>query len=620
MCFRVILLLNQSHLVGDDTPIQSVFQALFIGFRFDLVISSYILLPVFLLTSIPYLFGLTWKWLPKVLLVFSQILFSSAFLVCAIDIPYYDQFFSRFSINAFQWMDSPLFILNMVAEEPTYWFYFIPFLGTSLIFFTILRRVFNDASFSNWKKKKWISSALTILFLGMMLLFMRGRIEQKAPIGIGTAYFSNIFFLNQLGLNPNFTLLKSFLDSRKKENQSVNFMSNEEAIKIVQEYFKISKSPYDDPLLRIAEIDSNRINKKNVVLVIMESMAAYKLKRTWGLENLTPFLDSLTYEGIYFPNTYTAGIHTYNGIFSTLFSYPALFSQQPMKGSSIAKYDGIATSLKKHGYSTQYFCTHDGQFDNVAGFLKLNDFEIIVEKSDYPSNEVKSTLGVPDDYMFRFAVDRLNKVSNLNKPFFATIMTASDHRPYYIPDYFEPENSEPKKQAIEYSDYSIRTFIELASRQSWYDKTLFVFVADHGSPVNINYRLSKDYNHSPLLFFSPNFIERNQVIQSMAGQIDVYPSIMGLLNLSFENKTLGINLFKEQRPYIYFNADDKYGVIDKNWLLVVEQNGFKGLYQYRNSDLKNYISIFPEKGKIMQTFAESNLQVFQYIVNQKNGN
>lgn len=100
----------------------------------------------------------------------------------------------------------------------------------------------------------------------------------------------------------------------------------------------------------------------------------------------------------------------------------------------------------------------------------------------------------------------------------------------------------------------------------------------------------------------------------MAGQIDVYPSIMGLLELPFENNTLGINLFKEKRPYIYFNVDDKYAVLDNEWLMIVKKDGTKGLYKYREKDQNNYLVENKELGERMRIYAESNIQTYQYLL------
>lgn len=614
--FRFILFINEIDRIDTTVPITDILYAFIMGIRFDIVICGYILLLPYILLTANFLFFKT-HFLKTISFGFIAILFSFAFLVGAADIPYFKQFFSRFSVTAFEWADSPLFVFKMIIEEPRYWLYIIPLLISLFIFYKILRKIIYAKSDLPTQPKLWLQTLVSLLFLGVMFIGIRGRFDEKSPIRTGTAYFCNHPFLNQLGLNPNFTLIRSYLDKMKEENKPIELIDNDIAIANVQKYLNISNIDSVFPILRAENQADSNTQYKNIVIVIMESMSAAKMGIHGNQDKLTPFLDSLSKSSYYFENTYTAGIHTFNGIFSTLFSYPALFKQHPMKESSILKYRGIATSTKKHNYSSIYFTTHDGQFDNVEGFLLANDFEQVVSKKDYPAEKVKTTLGVPDDFMFEFSIPKLNELSQKGKPFLSVFMTASDHGPYYLPEYFKPKNTDIKKQIVEYADYSLQKFMQLSSQQPWYENTLFVFVADHGAPLSALYDLSLDYNHSPLIFYQPTMIHEAKVFSNMAGQIDVFPSIMGLLKIPFENNTLGINLFAEARPYIYFNADDKYGVIDQKWLLIVKQDNTIGLYKYADKDLTNYEKQYPDIVKQMKDYAESNLQTSQYMIKKR---
>jgi phosphoglycerol transferase MdoB-like AlkP superfamily enzyme len=614
--FRIILFINELNRLDESATITTILLSFFMGIRFDIVISGYILFFPFLTFTILTIYKNS-NVAQRIVFYFIFFIFSVAFLVCAADIPYFNQFFSRFSVTAFEWMNSPLFVLKMIVQEPLYWLYIIPFIVIEFIFYRRLKYIFNTTKKEGIVKNKWKFAFISLLAAGFIFLGVRGRVDEKSPIRVGTAYFCNNAFLNQLGLNPNFTLIRSLIDAMDEENKVVNLMDENIAVNNVQNYFQIQNILSGSPIERIENDTVTNKNKYNVVFVIMESMSAAKMQRHGNTKNLTPFLDSLSNKGYYFENNYTAGIHTFNGIFSTLFSYPALFRQHPMKESGMFKYNGIASTLKKHDYSTIYFTTHDGQFDNVEGFLNGNDYDQVIAKDDYPLGKAKTTLGVPDDYMFEFSIPILNKLHRQEKPFFASFMTASDHRPFYIPEYFTPKNLEEKDKIVEYADYSLHKFINMASQQPWFKNTIFVFVADHGSPVSSKYDLSLDYNHSPLLFYAPEIIKEHKTFSQMSGQIDVFPSTMGLLGLTYKNNTLGINLFNQKRPYIYFNADDKYGVIDTSWLLIVRNDKFKGLYKYKNNDVTNYANEHKSIVTKMQSYAESNLQTFQYLLKHK---
>jgi len=613
--FRFILFLTgMENIDGLSANLGDIGKAFVMGIRFDVVISGYLLaLPVLVLTTI-YIFGKRYRFVSRFMFWFIYLIFSVAFMICAIDIPYFNQFFSRLTISALQWLDSPMFVFKMVIEEPSYWMYSIPFILAAFLFYKLLKRIYSKVEKQPVIDRPiWLKLIVSVLFLGFMLVGMRGRLALKAPIKVGTAYITDNAFLNQLGLNPVFTFLQSYLENLDKRNEAIALMDEKTAISMVQQSLDIDPADPYYPLYRQVIPDSIAANKPNVVIIIMESMAASKMKRNGNKLNLTPFLDSLALNSYYFDSIYTAGIHTFNGVFSTLFSYPAIFRQQPMRESRILKYNGISNTLKKLGYSTTYITTHDGQFDNIQGFLSTNDFDQIITEDDYPSDEVKTTLGVPDDYMFRYSISVINKLHDNGRPFLVAFMTASNHGPYYLPDYYKPRNKGLKDQMIEYSDWSLQQFIKMASKQSWYSNTLFVFVADHGIHKKRSYDISLEYHHTPLIFFAPGLLPGSRIFNQIGGQIDVYPTIMGILKLPWINNTSGIDLLKEERPYIMVNSIDNYGVIGKEFFLIVKHDGSSKLFKYRNGSMKDYSGEFPEIKKRMDDYARCNLQVFQYI-------
>lgn len=451
-------------------------------------------------------------------------------------------------MGLFDWFDNLGFVFSMIIEEPKYFFIILPLVFLLYIFHAILRKIFNRTS----KRKplnRTIKTLSYVLFLGLIFIGIRGRVQKKSPITIGTAYFSNHSFLNQLGLNPVFILMRSYLDSQNKKNTTIHLMEDELAISMVQEFLNIKPNSSISPIARKITPDTISVDKPNVILITMESMSAAKMAKHGNQNNLTPFLDSLSHESIYFKNIYTSGKHTFNGIFSSMFSFPALYRQHPMK--SIKSYYGLSHVLRSQGYSTTYFTTHDSQFDNVEGFLRANAYDNIISQSDYPLSEIKTTLGVPDDIMFKFSIPIINELHTENKPFLVSFMTASDHGPYYIPEYFEPKNKAIKNQIVEYADWSLSQFMKSARKQDWFKNTIFIFVADHGAAMSTPYDISLDYHHTPLIFHAPYRIKHPKQYDNLGGQIDLFPTLMGLLNLPYTNNTLGIDLLKETRPYIF---------------------------------------------------------------------
>ncbi len=613
--FRLILFFTQLEQVGEAST-GKILQAFLMGVRFDVVISGYILLLPAVVWSVFTFIGEKVVIMEKIVLIFQTILFSLCFLVCGADIPYFNQFFDRFNLCAFNWMDgntSIILILKMIFQEPSYWLYIIPVLIASFLYYFIGNKIIKNTK--TWESKHYFAKSIfTILLLALMMLGIRGRITVKSPIRVGTAYFCDNAFLCQLGLNPVFTLGRSFLDSQSSDNVEYPFMDDSTSIQNMQKELNIISVNKDYPLARSIVSDSAQ-NNYNVVIVIMESMSVDKMARFGCTNNLTPFLDSLSHEGLFFENCFSSGTHTYNGVYSTLFSYPTIFRQHPLKRNPILSYNGVATILKNHNYNTAFFLTHDAEFDNLNGTLRANDFDKIISQSDYPSHELKGTWGVPDDYMFRFSIPVLNEMAKSSKPFFATLLTTSDHGPFYVPPYFKPRSKDIEYQIVEYADYSLRKFMQMAKQQPWFENTIFVFVADHGSVHNAVYSLPISYIHIPLLFYCPKLLPAS-TCQELAGQIDLFPTLMGLLNISYTNNTFGIDLQNNKRNYTVSTGDDKFAVIDADWMLLInyaDNNPIK-LFKYKTKDTKDYSIEFVDKVKEMKSFGESQLQATQCIL------
>ena len=614
--FRIALLLLNLDRLGETTAWEVV-QAFVMGVRFDIVTIGFVIaIPTIVLIIFSFfgkksrLFEIIYTWV-------LTICFTITFGICAADIPYFEQFFDRFNITAFEWMATgdSAFVFKMIFEEPTYILMMLPVLGSGLVFWFFTNRIMKRST--GWKSVGYVRYGIcTLLLGGLIFIGMRGRLNEKSPIMVGTAYFCNNAMLNQLGLNPNFTLARSWLDAKDPDNQKVVFMSDDAAIAMVQKNLGI-ENPYPDfPIAR--EIVSDSVsNDYNVIVVIMEGMSYNKTAHGGNTRNLTPFLDELMDKSLSFNNCYTSGTHTYCGIYTTFTSYPVIFRNHALKRIPVLQYDGIATTLQKNGYQTTYFTTHDKEFDNVAGFLSQNGVERIISQADYPVSEVKTTLGVPDDYLFRFAMPIFDEMASNDRPFCAVMMTASDHGPFYIPDYFEPRSDEVKYQITEYADWSLQRFIEMAQEKPWFDNTLFVFVADHGAALDTDYSIPLSYFHTPLVFYMPKHLQAAEN-EAIASQMDVFPTVMGILGKSYVNNSFGIDLRKEERRYAYFMGDDKYGVLDGVWLLINKPAEEQiGLYRYQEKNKKNYASEYPEVAEDMKKYAESSWQVSDYQQDKK---
>jgi arylsulfatase A-like enzyme len=142
-------------------------------------------------------------------------------------------------------------------------------------------------------------------------------------------------------------------------------------------------------------------------------------------------------------------------------------------------------------------------------------------------------------------------------------------------------------------------------------------VADHGAALDKRYDMPLSYVHTPLIFYAPKLLGEPKQFKMLGNQVDIFPTVMGILQLPYVNNTFGIDLFEEKRPYSFAYADDKYAVLDAQYIYVLRENGVASLYHYPDGDMKNYLEAIPGKAADMQRYGESVFQAAQWL--RKNG-
>ncbi|MDD4602494.1 MAG: LTA synthase family protein [Bacteroidales bacterium] len=621
--FRVLLVLielDSVETIPHKVPL--ILKAFRIGWRFDTVIACYILILPALLLSVFSFLRIRSRWIYSFITVFIASLSIGAFFIAAVDIPWFNHFSTRITSAVFNWKNSPGFVFKMIIEEPKYFIYFFVFLLFSIIFIFSYRRIrkyfFSRQNLLIREERRFPADQIiiTLLMMGLICLGARGRIEKKSPIKPAAAFFSEYSLVNQIALNPDYTFMVSMMDDHNEENRELHLVRDDDAIKCMMQAFGISKLLPGSPIAR--EVHPKGLPlKANVVVVIMESMSGKCMSHFGNPHHLTPNLDSLANHSLFFNHVYSSGFHTSAGIYATLFSFPNLLNHHPLNQVIIPEFTGLGKTLYDRGYQTIYFTTHDEMFDNIGGFLKFNGYERIVSQKDYPTWQVKSTLGVPDHYMFENAIPYLNKLYTQKKPFLSVFLTASLHDPFIIPEDvpgFHPNSSYIDYKIVEYADWSIGHFLKIASKQAWFDSTIFIFIADHGKKVNRNtYDLSLQYFQIPLIIYSPLLIQP-AVIEKTGAQMDVFPTVMGLLNQDYLNNSFGINLLKEDRPFAFFCSDDAIGCVNREFFFVSRHNGKESLYKFGNGSERNYLLKYGPLADSMRNYAFSMLQGSQWLV------
>jgi phosphoglycerol transferase MdoB-like AlkP superfamily enzyme len=595
--------------------------AFFIGWRFDTVVACYLLATPFLVLSFAHVTGSRWPM--RTVHAFLCVCGIPVLLILAADIPWFLHTYARLSTSALLWSSNQGYMAKMVFQERSFWLYLLPFIGGYALWGLGLRwsrtvLVAHAYSHDPPHGFRHISTSLAgaLLLGGTLFLGMRGRLDEKSPIQNGTAYFGSDPLLNQLGLNPVFTFGASMGRKDAGSQDDGTRMTDRDAVWNALRELGGDQRTTGSPIARNI-VPEGPMDSANVVVILLESMSTFKMGQYGGPQGLTPFLNSLRKVSLDCDHAYSAGIHTFNGIYSTLYSFPALYDQQPLEDWLNKKHQGLANVLSQQGYRTLFCTTHDPEFDNMKGFLLSQGFDRVISEDDYPSEWVASTNGVPDHRMFEHVVPELSKLA-LHGPFLSVFMTTSDHKPYILPDHlwFEPTSEKLEDQMVEYVDASVARFFELAKKEPWYAHTVFVILGDHGINMGHTYDMPLSFHHTPLLFYSPSGQLSPGRLSAPCGQIDVAPTLLGMLNVPWTNSTMGLDILRRRRPFMYFCADDRVGCIDSTHYFIHRGDGNETLYRYADLSTDNLLSSSPEKVDAMKRYAYSMMRTTQWLVDQ----
>ncbi|MBP7497101.1 MAG: LTA synthase family protein [Bacteroidales bacterium] len=582
------------------------------GLLFDISISCYILLLPYIIVSIRNITGYWNSCLHRFLNIYFSILLIIVLALLIADLPFFSFYNSRITNSILSWTDDLSLMFKALLFYRDFYLYIVLFLIISVasLLFVIKINFYLLKDFIPSKTGLVYNIILTMTTGSLMFLGIRGDLNFKSkPLITEDAFFCDYSFINQLAINPVF----NFIDSYRAFD--IKYYDQQSALNNVRYYLKV-KDNLQSPVARKIYFNEPAC-KANIVIVLMESMSANKMGCFGNDKGLTPFLDSLYRVSLSFNNFYTAGIHTYNAIFSTLCSLPALMKDKPTVESKSAgkTFDGISSILAKKGYYNMFFCTGDKRFDNMGAFLKTNNFHQIISEIDYPANKIINGWGVADHTMLNFAIPVLNNQSKKNQPFLAVILTITAHEGAEISEAidYKPKTTNKTDQLYEYSDWALKNFFNKAKQQEWFDNTIFVFLADHGQNFDPLYEMPLSYHHSPLIIYSSKYI-RPAINNNFALQMDVFPTLMGIMKLEYINNTLGIDLLKDKRPYAYFSADNKIGCLDDKYYLIIRKDKSSSLYKYKEKNIADCYNNNKQTTDSMKKYVFSMLQSSKWLI------
>ncbi|MBA4057498.1 MAG: sulfatase, partial [Marivirga sp.] len=443
----------------------------------------------------------------------------------------------------------------------------------------------------------WIVAA--VIALSVLVVFIAGsRIDESAtrhiPFKKRTRYvgfyavifiiilftvtskyhrFSNNSYVNELAGNGLYELFAAYRNNELDYGQFYKSVKIDQAFDLTRQAVKTPEAEFvsTDGFSIEREIVNPRPEKKlNIVLISVESFSADFMKLFGNTEGITPFLDSLSGHSLVFTNLYATGTRTVRGLEALSLCVPPTPGQSIVRRPDNEDLFSLGKVFEDKGYQSEYIYGGYSYFDNMGYFFGHNSYQVI-DRSVLSNDEIdyENIWGVADENLFDLALREITTKSK-ESPVFAHIMTTTNHRPYTYPEgRIDIPSHTGRNGAVKYTDYAIGRFIRQASHEDWFKNTVFLIVADHCASSAGKTELPVNKYHIPMLIYSPGHIQPG-VMSRLTSQIDIGPTLLGMLNFSYTSKFYGYDMFKLEpgRERAFISTYQSLGYI-KNGKLVI---------------------------------------------------
>ncbi|MDD0975294.1 LTA synthase family protein [Pseudomonas fontis] len=482
---------------------------------------------------------------------------------------FWDEFGVRFNFIAVDYLVYSDEVLNNILESYPIGLLLSILAVVALFLCVVLRKPLVQALNAPFPalRQRLVGLVGLLLVAGLCLQF----VDQDSPRGQGGNAYQR-----ELASNGPYQFFAAFRNNELDYTQFYSSLPDAETSAQIQGELNepdirfTGKEPMD---IRRSVTSTTPARQPNIVLVTIESLSGKYLGSNGDTRNLTPNLDVLRKQSLYFNNFYATGTRTDRGLEAITLSMP------PTPGRSIVKRIGresgfasLGQQLSDVGYDSVFVYGGRGYFDNMNAFFSGNGYRVVDQSSIKESDiSFKNAWGMSDEDLYTETL-RLADTDHANQvPFFLQLMTTSNHRPYTYPEgRIDIPSGNGRDGAVKYTDYAIGRFLEQARAKPWFDNTIFIFVADHTAGSAGKEDLPVQNYQIPLFIYAPKLIEAREV-SKLASQIDLAPTLLGLLNMSYTSTFFGRDLMLEDTlpPRVLIGNYQHLGLFDGKDLAIL---------------------------------------------------
>lgn len=546
-----------NHSMYPNCGIKEIWSIIRAGFSMDISMACYI-------TAIPLLFSIltiyfTHTTVRNLLKIYSLIIAAIVSILYVIDMGLFSYWEFRLDATPiFYFISSPKSALASGLWYE-YLFALILLLCYSILIYRALCRY--ALTYNYWivpTKKKIGTTILLLLCGGLLFLGIRGG-WTVSTMNTARAYFSDNDKLNQAAINPIFSLIESVVKGDKLDKQ-YQFYSLEEAKSLVAKLYQ--REDKEVALNNVLKVD-----RPDIYIIVLESFSTALMESVEDGVEVTPVMNQLAKESVYFSNFYANSFRTDRGLTAILSGYPAQPSTSILKyPRKISKLPGLASTLKKHGYQLNYYYGGDINFTNVKAYLKYQGFEHIISDSDFPISEQLSKWGVHDHFVFERAEEMIAN-SSLQSPQLTIIQTSSSHEPFEVP--FE-KFSAKKPNAFAYTDHCIGQFIDTLKASDKWDNSLVILIPDHYGAYPEHIEKYEEMRYKIPMIWTGGAITAPYTIDTIGSQIDIATTLLSQLGIADSTLIFGNNILDSNAAHFaYISNSNLMGIFKKDTKMVL---------------------------------------------------
>jgi phosphoglycerol transferase MdoB-like AlkP superfamily enzyme len=395
---------------------------------------------------------------------------------------------------------------------------------------------------------KWASPAVWLvwpLILVLTVLGIRSTLSHR-PANPALFAITQDSMVNSLILNSTYSVFYAAYSLQHEAKSSAIYgkMPREKIFALT------GAKEGDIPTLTTLIPSEKRDKPLNLVILLQESLGAGFVESLGG-KPVTPNLEKLKDEGIWFTHLYATGTRSVRGIEAVVTGF------QPTPSDSTVKLDlsqknffTLADLLSKRGYLTEFIYGGESHFDNMRSFFMGNGFQQITDQPDFKNPVFVASWGASDEDLLNKTHEQLMAHHASGKPFFTLAFSSSNHAPFEFPDgritlYEQPKATD--NNAVKYADYAIGEFIKKAKASPYWNDTVFLIVADHDIRVRGDSLVPIEHFHIPALILGGAI--QPKTVDVIASQIDLPVTVLSLMGIEAQHPMTGHDLSNVSADY-----------------------------------------------------------------------